>query len=364
MKKPEFVNPEYLSFLIPVAGLAVFILIAWMIRLWKRPPPSFGSQYPVIGTMILWFAVSLITALTVIALSRPESEKNLVLQKGSIDVIVALDKSISMRANDIQPTRLEITKRELEQLITKNILQPGDRVAFFRFGILAHATNPPTTDFDAFSRSISSTSFCPIMDETHWGTDIGLVLEYVHEVLGEWEKHESWWDKRINLNRIPPRIVFLIGDGNNDFEAESDSILQNAVGELKKQKIKIYSVGIGTRTGVPWISLLGRRQDDDCEIHIDSVPPFYTKGWENETTRLETSVFAQLSQQTGGKPFTIETESASALPFLENAVEENRPKTYVLQEHREESQLWWFIILCALSIVALTILLYPFQKNS
>lgn len=364
MKNLVFESSEYLSLLIPTTILFIFIVAAWLLKLWKRPAPSFGSKYPVVGTTILWFSVILMTTLTIIALARPKSEENLVLQKGSVDVIVALDKSLSMRANDIQPTRLDIAKRELEQLITKNILKPGDRIAFFRFGILAHATNPPTNDFDAFYRSLHATSFCPPLDETHWGTDIRIVLEQIYEILGEWEKHESWWDKRAKLNRTSPRIVFLAGDGNNDLEAESDSILNNAITELKKQNIKIYSIGVGTRTGVSWISLLGRRQDDDCEIVIDSIPPFYIKDWENETTRLERQTFAQLSQQTGGELFTIETENASALSFLESNVEKNRPSTYVLQEREGDNQLWWFIVLAALCIAAITILVYPFQKDS
>ena len=83
----------------------------------------------------------------VIALANPQIGKRLeeFTRKG-VDIIVALDVSSSMLAEDIKPNRLEKAKHEIGQLID---LLEGDRIGLIAFAGIAHVQCPLTLDYSA-----------------------------------------------------------------------------------------------------------------------------------------------------------------------------------------------------------------------
>ena len=143
-----------------------------------------------------------------------------------IDLIVAVDTSRSMLADDVKPNRLDRAKREMEDLVQ---LLKGDRVGLIAFAGSSFVVCPLTLDYGAFRMLVHDLSANTI---PRGGTDIsGAILKAV-ESFGTGEgKHKA---------------LLIISDGEN---LEGD--YQAAAEEAKKQGIKIFTIGIGNPEGTP-----------------------------------------------------------------------------------------------------------------
>jgi Ca-activated chloride channel family protein len=149
------------------------------------------------------------------------------IERKGIDIIIALDCSRSMLAEDIHPTRLDRAKREVYDLLT--MLQ-GDRVGLVAFAGTAFLQCPLTLDYDAFHLFLNALSpdFLPM-----GGTDIaGAVLT---SVFG--------FDEKANAEKA----VILITDGENT--GEDDPL--KAAEDAAKAGVKLFCIGVGKDQGVP-----------------------------------------------------------------------------------------------------------------
>ena len=346
-----FANPEYFIF----TPIIVTLFVLWfLVCLWKlknRPSKTHGSRYPLIGFFKLWFYVNVSAFLVMVALVRPLSKEKVIFEKGAIDVAVGFDRSLSMRARDLgNLTRLDVAKREIVRLVGDNILEKGDRIALFLFGTISNAILPFSTDFNRFVTDVMSVNFPKtLLDETLWGTDLVLNLQYIYEIL---DKRDEFDDKHgigPGLEK-PPRVVILFTDGED--QVENDGLIELSVREFRGRKIKVYSVGIGSRRGVSAFSLL-----EGYKIGID-YPRRYVEDWDlNSVTRLETETLNYLARRTGGGVFTIESSSASSLDFLRKAVDDNRDfKLISALTDEGEWELWRLLVYAALAVIFIDLL--------
>jgi len=163
----------------------------------------------------------------VFALMEPKWGYNweTVKRKG-IDVIVAVDVSRSMLAQDIKPSRLDKAKREILDLI--NMMQ-GDRIGLIAFAGSAFVQCPLTLDYGACKMFVNDLNPQLI---PRGGTRIGEAIRKAIDAFeGNLKKH---------------RALILITDGE-DHEQEA-----LAAAKLAKEKgVKIYCIGIGTTEGSP-----------------------------------------------------------------------------------------------------------------
>ncbi len=211
-------------------------------------------------------------ALVIVALAGPQyGSRTRVLRKRGVDIVIALDFSKSMLAQDVHPSRIKRAKGELERLLSD---LDGDRVGLVAFAGDTMAF-PMTVDYSAvrlFLRDLGP------MDMPVGGTAIGKALiaakrliESSNESLGE----EGAPDRR-------SRVVILLTDGEDH---EGDPIA--AAEELKTTGIKVYTVGIGSGSGEPIPSytadgtLTGHMKDADGRLVMTSLSP------ENENTLRE-----------------------------------------------------------------------------
>jgi len=211
-------------------------------------------------------------ALVIVALAGPQyGSRTRVLRKRGVDIVIALDFSKSMLAQDVHPSRIKRAKGELERLLSD---LDGDRVGLVAFAGDTMAF-PMTVDYSAtrlFLRDLGP------MDMHVGGTAIGKALiaskrliESSNESLGE----EGAPDRR-------SRVVILLTDGEDH---EGDPIA--AAEELKTTGIKVYTVGIGSGSGEPIPSytadgtLTGHMKDADGRLVMTSLSP------ENENTLRE-----------------------------------------------------------------------------
>jgi Ca-activated chloride channel family protein len=242
--------------------------------------------------------VTVALTLIVLALARPQAggRAKLERQRG-LDLVVALDFSKSMLARDIYPSRLERAKRELERLMDR---LAGDRIGFVAFAgeTLAY---PPTTDYAAvklFWRDLGPA------DMPVGGTAIGRALK-------------TGMDQLVRLRRkggeTRSQVILLLTDGE-DTESEPG----DAADEAARLGIKIFAVGIGSRSGelVPQV-------DEEGKV------TGYLKDQDGKyvTSRLAEEMLASLASKTGGeylradaKRFGVEAVEAAlgALKRTEN----------------------------------------------
>lgn len=221
----------YLLAIIPfLAGLLVLFL------LWKRRTLAKYGDWQVIrrlmpdysiGKSIVKFVLIILALVSlIVALADPQTGSKLekVKRKG-IDLMICLDVSNSMMAQDIKPNRLERAKQSIVRLIDN---LEGDRIGIIVFAGKAYTQLPITTDYAAakmFTASIN-TSIVPTQ-----GTAIAEALEVAANGFGE-SKHN--------------KAIVIITDG----EDHEGNVLEQAEAAVQKN-ITIYTIGMGLVEGAP-----------------------------------------------------------------------------------------------------------------
>jgi Ca-activated chloride channel family protein len=276
----------WLLLVVPVTALAYVFFFRTRRRLLARL-----GQMELIGRMAagvsvrrkIFRAVLVVIALglTAIALARPQAggRSKLTRQRG-MDLIVALDFSKSMLAKDVYPSRLDRAKRELERLFDN---LGGDRV-----GLIAFAGEtlgyPPTTDYAAvklFWRDLSP------WDMPVGGTAIGRALRAGTEVLTRLRSKEGQAAAAELSSRS--QVILLLTDGE---DTESEPL--EAAAEASKLGIKVFTIGIGSRSGE-----LIPEFDERGEVagYVKDADGKYV------TSRLGEDMLMQIAQKTGGEYF-------------------------------------------------------------
>jgi Ca-activated chloride channel family protein len=146
------------------------------------------------------------------------------VERRGIDIVVAVDTSRSMLADDIKPNRLEAAKREIKDLID---IIDGDRVGLVAFAGTAFLQCPLTLDYGAFSLFLDDldTRLIPV-----GGTSFGEAIN----------KSMSAFSDKLKKHKA----IVLITDGE-DHQGNAMEIAKVA----KEKGIIIYTVGVGKKEG-------------------------------------------------------------------------------------------------------------------
>ena len=172
---------------------------------------------------LIFFALSLVCF--IIALSNPQGglEQEKVRRRG-IDVLVALDISNSMMAEDVKPRRLDRAKQLIQRVCDK---LKGDRIGLIVFAGSAFMQSPLTTDYSATKLFLKGVS--PDMMSSH-GTAIADAMQTAEIAFEE--------------NTGNGKALIIISDGE-DHEGDAEKL----AGELVEKGIRIFTVGIGNTEG-------------------------------------------------------------------------------------------------------------------
>ena len=161
----------------------------------------------------------------VIALANPRKPQGTTMvNRSGIDVMIALDVSKSMLANDIQPSRLERAKQLISKLIDK---LPNDRIGIVVFAGRAYLQMPLTTDHSAAKMYLSSATTDVVPTQ---GTVIGDALKMCFAAFNAQEKKY--------------KAVVLLSDGEDHDEAAL-----KVAKELTDEGVMINTIGIGSPQG-------------------------------------------------------------------------------------------------------------------
>jgi len=164
-------------------------------------------------------------ALLVLALAGPRFGSRLVkVEREGVDLVIALDTSLSMLAEDMLPNRLEKAKQEMVDLIRG---LRGDRVGIVVFAGGAFALCPLTVDYDAalmFTRSVG----VDVVSEP--GTNLAEAIDTSVELFERSGKRD--------------RAIILVTDGESH---EGDAVA--SARKAGEREIRIYTIGIGNPAG-------------------------------------------------------------------------------------------------------------------
>lgn len=228
----KFGTPEFLKWLlliIPLAGLFIWMHRQRAARLanlissnvWKTVIPGFKTGRSGRLTVLRLLALLGIG----LALTRPQwgTRWEEVKQRG-LDIIVVLDTSKSMLAEDIKPNRLKQAQWAVRDFV-KHL--KGDRIGLVAFAGSSFLQCPVTIDYAAFTMMLDDL-YAGIIPRG--GTAIEQALK----------KAQESFDQETDTDRV----IILITDGE-DHEGDPMKMAD----ELKKQGIKLFSIGVGTLEG-------------------------------------------------------------------------------------------------------------------
>ncbi len=229
----RFANIEFLYALILIP---LFIIIFWIMLRWKKKAMNKFGEFMVIKNLmpavsnarihIKFILLMFAYAFFVIGIANPQigSKLKKVERKG-IDIVLALDVSNSMLAEDIQPNRLERAKQSISKLIDN---LRGDRIGIIVFAGKAYIQLPITTDYAAAKLFLSTinTDIVPVQ-----GTAIGDAIEMAKTSFNENEHSKA---------------IIIITDGENH---EGDAV-ENAK-DVAEEGILVYTIGMGLPDGSP-----------------------------------------------------------------------------------------------------------------
>ncbi|MFC1592148.1 VWA domain-containing protein [Thermodesulfobacteriota bacterium] len=148
------------------------------------------------------------------------------IKRVGVDIIVAVDVSKSMLAEDVTPSRLERAKREVYDLCR---MLEGDRIGLIAFAGSSFVQCPLTLDYGAFRMFLDYLS--PDLIPTP-GTAVGTAIRRATASFSRQERKS--------------KALIVITDGEDH---ESDPL--EAAREAKKEGVKIYTIGIGKEGGTP-----------------------------------------------------------------------------------------------------------------
>lgn len=266
-----------------------------------------------------WKAVLMLLTITlvVITLARPQlgSHLELVEQQG-VEVMVALDTSLSMMAQDVAPNRLERAKLAVVELMDR---LPGARVGLVAFAGTSFVQFPLTTDFEAARLFLDAADVNTVSLP---GTAIGDAIRTATRAFSEKE--------------LKYKVLILFTDGEDH---NTDPI--GAAKAAAEQGVVVYAVGFGSPEGepIPVRDATGAVTDFKKD-----------RGGEVVLSKLDEATLREIAQATGGEYYRA-TASGREIAQIAVAIEDMDKKeleSKLMVRHVERFQ-----IPAALALLAL-----------
>lgn len=235
----EFLSPHWLWLLtiVPVIVVLLFRREQRKNGEWKysgnvASQKSFSSKKISILRQGLIFTYGFILILLVLALAKPfnwndhdDFNKDF---KDGIDIVLAIDVSGSMLAQDFSPNRIEAAKDVAQEFVDG---RSGDRIGLVVFAGEAYTACPATTDYSILKKQIKEVN-CEVNIEG--GTAIGVGLGTAVT--------------RLRNDSLPSKVIILLTDGSNN----AGTISPDEAADLAKAKnVRVYTIGVGSTGDVP-----------------------------------------------------------------------------------------------------------------
>ncbi|HYQ55906.1 MAG TPA: VWA domain-containing protein [Draconibacterium sp.] len=272
MEMFRFGNIEYLWGLLIIPLLALFFVWSRISR--RRALKRFGQQEilgqlmpysssnrPIFKFIILMLAL----AFFIVGIARPQFGSKLKTEKREgVELMIALDVSNSMMAEDIQPNRLERAKRAISRLVDR---LKDDKIGLIVFAGDAYTQLPITSDYNSAKLFLNSVNTQIVPKQ---GTAIGAAIDLAR--------------KSFTPNGEANKAIVIITDGEN----HEDDALASAKEAMEEGAI-IHTIGMGLPSGSP-IPVLVNGQSDYLKDREGNVV----------VTKLNEQMLEQIAAAGGG----------------------------------------------------------------
>lgn len=317
MSNMAFANPKLLYLMVLIVPI-----VAWYI--YKQKDTSASMQ---MSTLMgvgkapfslrvylrhLPFALKIFAfAMIVVVLARPQSHnvEQLVETEG-IDIMIALDVSSSMLAQDFKPDRLEAAKEIAIQFVSG---RRNDRIGLVVFAGESFTMCPLTTDLRTVVNQFKDVKLGLIEDGTAIGVGLATAVA------------------RLKDSDATSKVVILLTDGVNN----RGEIAPITAAEIAKSlNIRVYTVGVGSMGTAPY----------------PVQTPFGTR-MQDMKVEIDENVLKQIAQMTGGHYFRA-TDGKGLKQVYEqiDQLEKTKIEVTEISKKKEEFQLYAFLAIVALAL--------------
>jgi Ca-activated chloride channel family protein len=273
----RFAEPMFLWGLLTLPLFALLFVYAYHRR--KKLAARFVSlsMLPKLSTSVSpWRRLAKVTillfaiAFLFVALARPQWGRKMEhIERRGLDLVLLQDISLSMLAEDIKPNRLTRSRHEISAFLES---LSGDRVGLVAFSGEAQVMVPLTLDYGTVQMMLKELAPGWLMPGTNLEKAIrkGMDLYRNSGSAGQYS------------------VMILMSDGE-----ELEAAAVNAAKEAAEMGIRIYTIGIGSREGVP------------IPVHSKNGDVAYKKDMQGNivTTRLEDGTLQEIASVTGGLYF-------------------------------------------------------------
>jgi len=317
----KYEHIEYFEFLWIL--LPLIILFVWYIYwrkksiskfatapLFEKLAPSQSATKHYVKFVLIVFAIVLL----IIGLTNPkvgtQFEK---VKREGVDVMIAIDVSRSMNAEDVQPSRMLKARQFVSNLMNK---MSNNRIGLIVFAGNAYLQMPLTVDYSATKMYLKqiNTDLVPTQ-----GTAIGDAIELAQKSYPENKKNQ--------------KVLLLISDGENH-----EGNAKDAIESAKKNGIKIITIGVGSEKGGP--IPLGRNGEFKKDLEGNIV-----------VSKLNKSMLKDLAKEANGTYYDINTDKIvkniiNEIGSIDGVVIEEK----VITDYKKHFQLFLFIAIILLII--------------
>jgi Ca-activated chloride channel family protein len=318
----EFANPGYLAFLVLIPAI-----LFW--EYWKKPQrepimgysdldaikhiDSWRSRLSFLPKVLRYLSLALI----VVALARPQlSLTEEEVNAEGIDIMMSMDLSSSMLAQDFSPDRLSVSKKVAQEFVDGRI---HDRVGLVVFAGESYTQCPLTTDHTIVKSFLADLQVGRLQD----GTAIGMGLASAVN--------------RLKDSEAKSKVVILLTDGVNN----AGYVKPLTAAEIAKEfAVKVYTIGVGSM-GIAR-SPVNRRSDGR-----------YVFG--NSKVEIDEALLREISEMTGGKYYrAIDQESLEKIYKEIDLLEKTEMEINVFKRYSDEFRTF---LLLALGLLLLEFIL-------
>lgn len=261
------------------------------------------------------------TALVILALARPQtvSSHTKTISEG-VDIVIDIDTSTSMLAEDFRIGNHRINRFDVVKDVVKDFIKKreDDRIALVAFAARAYTVCPLSTDYSWLDENLDRVQVGMMEDATAVGSAMASSLN------------------RLRTSKTKSRIIILLTDGISN--AGNISPL-TAAEAAKAMKVKIYTIGVGSKGLVPYPmkDMYGRTVYQNIPIDLDE-----------DTLR-------KIADMTGGKYYRASDTAALYKIYDDiNRLERSNIEHYGYMEYTE---LFYYFLIPGLALIALEILL-------
>lgn len=327
----RFSHPEYVHLLWLIPLLVVFYVVAF--RRKRKEMAAFGDPQlmekltaHVSRRTQRWKSVAFVLGVffLILTLLRPQFGTKLeVIRRSGLDIMVVLDTSLSMLAQDIKPSRLAHAKYEIGRLIDR---LDGDRIGIVAFAGESFVQCPLTMDYGAAKMFLDALNVATIPVP---GTAIG---DAIRKATGAF-----------NIKERKYKVIILLTDGED--LTQSDPV--KAAREAAQEGVRIYTIGMGTRRGelIPLTDEQG----------VFEGYKKNRKGSIVKTKLVEEPLF-QIAELTGGKYYRVRPGSMEMDKVFED-ISQLEKRELESKEYTQYKERFQYPLLVAVVLLTVEILL-------